>query len=324
MAKPRVFISSTYYDLKHIRYSLDIFISTLGYETILSEKGDIAYSFDLPLDESCYKEVNNVDIFVLIIGGRYGSEVSSSHEKKQTNEFYDRYESITRKEFETAITKDIPIYILIESNVYGEYRTYQKNKDLESIAYAHVDSVNIFHFIEYIMSKPRNNPIKSFDKFDEIENWLKDQWAGLFKDLITRKVNQNQIRNLTSEISELQDINKTLKNYLEEILRSNKDLNSEQVIEKEEKRLTDSQINRIIEKNTWFNQCHRLNNIPKDVFLNSIKESNNLDEYLATFPIPLKDEITDLLYHVDDALSDLNQIRLALNLPQFERKISKN
>jgi hypothetical protein len=72
MAKPRVFVSSTFYDLKHIRSSLDIFIESLGFEPILSEKGDIAYSPDHPLDESCYREVQTSDIFVLIIGGRYG------------------------------------------------------------------------------------------------------------------------------------------------------------------------------------------------------------------------------------------------------------
>ncbi|MBW2570128.1 MAG: DUF4062 domain-containing protein [Deltaproteobacteria bacterium] len=51
MAKPRIFVSSTYYDLKHIRAPLEIFIESLGYESILSEKGDIAYSPEQPLDE---------------------------------------------------------------------------------------------------------------------------------------------------------------------------------------------------------------------------------------------------------------------------------
>lgn len=71
MPSPRIFVSSTYYDLKRIRASLDLFIDSLGYDPVLSEKGDIAYTHDRPLDESCYREAENSDIFVLIVGGRY-------------------------------------------------------------------------------------------------------------------------------------------------------------------------------------------------------------------------------------------------------------
>ncbi|HDI3138782.1 TPA: DUF4062 domain-containing protein, partial [Vibrio cholerae] len=38
MAKPRIFISSTYYDLKHIRSDLERFISEQGYDAVLNEK----------------------------------------------------------------------------------------------------------------------------------------------------------------------------------------------------------------------------------------------------------------------------------------------
>ena len=35
MARPRVFVSSTYYDLKHIRASLENFIESLGFDAVL-------------------------------------------------------------------------------------------------------------------------------------------------------------------------------------------------------------------------------------------------------------------------------------------------
>jgi hypothetical protein len=89
----RVFVSSTYYDLKHIRASLSSFIDSLGYESVLSEKGDIAYAHDKPLDDSCYREASSADIFVLIVGGRYGSEASSDN-KKPDHSFNERYDSI--------------------------------------------------------------------------------------------------------------------------------------------------------------------------------------------------------------------------------------
>ena len=147
MARPRVFISSTFYDLKYVRSSLEIFVNSLGFEPILFEKGDIAFIPDVALDESCYREAQNADIFVLIVGGRYGS-ASTSANQKQTHK--ETYESITRKEFESAQNADVPTFILIEGAVGSEYQTYLRNKDAQNIKYAHVDSTNIFRLIETI------------------------------------------------------------------------------------------------------------------------------------------------------------------------------
>ena len=82
MAKPRVFISSTFYDLRQIRVELDKFIESLGYEPIRNEEGDIPYGKDEALQEYCYKEILNVDILVSIIGSRYGS-AGNVKEKEQ-------------------------------------------------------------------------------------------------------------------------------------------------------------------------------------------------------------------------------------------------
>ncbi len=76
MAKPRIFVSSTYYDLKHIRNSLEAFIEGFGYEPVLFESGDIPFRHNAPMDESCYSEISNCNMLVLIIGGRVGSPAS--------------------------------------------------------------------------------------------------------------------------------------------------------------------------------------------------------------------------------------------------------
>ena len=36
MSRPRVFISSSFYDLRHIRTSLESFVESLGYEAVVS------------------------------------------------------------------------------------------------------------------------------------------------------------------------------------------------------------------------------------------------------------------------------------------------
>ncbi|MAF85774.1 MAG: hypothetical protein CL875_04780 [Dehalococcoidales bacterium] len=59
MAIPRVFISSTCYDLKYIRENLKCFIRTLGYEPVLSEEGPIYFDPAMSTQDSCLREVSS-------------------------------------------------------------------------------------------------------------------------------------------------------------------------------------------------------------------------------------------------------------------------
>ncbi len=242
MAKPRVFVSSTYYDLRYVRSSLELFIESLGFDAVLSEVGGVAYAPDRALDESCYREVQNCDLYLLIIGGRYGSEVSSSRTDAK-REFFDRYESVTRTEYKAALDKDIPVYILIERAVYAEYQTFQRNRDNQKIKYAHVDSINVFHFIDELLKQPRNNPVQPFDKYAEIEMWLREQWAGLFRELLYRMSGQQQLTSLAAQVSELSEVNKTLRRYLEEVLvRVTPEQQGAAIVADETKRLEEAQL----------------------------------------------------------------------------------
>ena len=44
MANLRVFVSSTYYDLHHVRNDLYTFIKGMGYEPVMHDKGGIPYT----------------------------------------------------------------------------------------------------------------------------------------------------------------------------------------------------------------------------------------------------------------------------------------
>lgn len=74
MAKPRVFVSSTFYDLRQVREDLERFISGLGYEPVLYETGDIACGKDSPPEGYLDREIQSCDMLVSVIGGRYGTE----------------------------------------------------------------------------------------------------------------------------------------------------------------------------------------------------------------------------------------------------------
>lgn len=316
MARTRVFISSTYYDLKHIRSSLELFIESLGFDPILSEKGDIAYSPDSPLDESCYREVGNSDIFVLIIGGRYGSP-SSTDRDVDLSSFHQRYDSVTQKEYKEAVDNDIPIYILIESSVYAEYKTYQRNKSKTSISYAHVDSANIFVMIEEILAKPRNNPVHTFERSSDIETWLREQWSGLFREFLNKSSEQRQISELSVQIEGLREVNKTLKTYLEAVMKGVSHEKSAEIIKSEERRLQDQLAN----ENSFVRYVNRMCDIDRDLIVSIIKKSTDFNDFIERITnVSSKsiDKIRKTITESSLARRDFNDVRKIFKLKSFK------
>lgn len=237
MARLRIFVSSTYYDLKHIRNSLELFIDSMGYESVLYESGDITFTHDSALDESCYREIENAHMQILIIGGRYGSPASIEPPLRDNKDVYELYNSITKTEFTVARARKIPIYFFVEKQVLSEYDTYKRNKDNKNVNYAHVDNVSIFTLIEDIYNLQSGNFIKGFEKFEDISSWLKDQWSGLFADYIKNYKSKIEIQSLSSRVDELNNITTTLKEYTQAIMTKIQPDNYENIIREQNKRL---------------------------------------------------------------------------------------
>ncbi|MCE9550414.1 MAG: DUF4062 domain-containing protein [Betaproteobacteria bacterium] len=215
------------YDLKHIRSSLESFIIELGYEPVLFERGDIPFHHDKPLDINCYDAVENAHIFVLIIGGSYGSAASEQRKlpsqsivisEEDIDKRYQFYNSITVEEYKRARSHDLPIYIFVEKGVSIEYQTYKENRGIP-IKYAHVDNVGVFQLLDSIFSESRNNLVKEFDTFSQISSWLRDQWAGLMADYLSRKTTDSALHGLTTQVQTLNQIVEALKSYSEAIVK---------------------------------------------------------------------------------------------------------
>lgn len=209
MAKPRVFISSTFYDLRQIRAELDSFILSLGYDPVRNEEGDIPYGKEQELEEYCYKEIENSDILISIIGGRFGTTSKRGTES-----------SISQMELETALELRKQIYIFIEKSVLAEFETYMLNKDSETaIKYRYVDNVKIYQFIEKIKGLDTNNNIKGFETAGEITRYLKEQFAGLFQNFLASQKRELEI----SLINRLDRASQTLDKLVNYLSEENKD-----------------------------------------------------------------------------------------------------
>lgn len=280
MPVPRVFISSTYFDLRHIRASLDQFIRSLGFEIVLSEKGDIAYSYDRALDESCYREVGTSDMLVLIVGGRTGAIASDAvaEDGLAADRFFERYDSITRREYEKAAEADIPTFVLVDAGVFSEYQTFKSNRDNATIRYPSVDTVNVFSLLDDILARPRNNPVQPFTTFSDAETWLRKQWAGLFGELLKRSSEERKLAELSVQVDEMRDLNQTLKTYMETVVSSVAPDASERIISTEQTRLADSSARRDATRHPLIGMLIRSFDIEREALVDIIVKAASTEE----------------------------------------------
>jgi hypothetical protein len=189
MNKPIIMISSTYYDLKQVRSEMQIFIESLGYESLLSESSTFPINTNMGTIDNCREKVELfADILILVIGGRYG------YVDERTNK------SITNIEYVEARNKGIPIYVFIESRVLDHLETWKQNKEgnFESV----VDNKEVFAFIDRIRSTDSIWTFP-FSIVNDIKNVLLNQLAFLYKRALedSRKIRKIKKERVFEDIS---------------------------------------------------------------------------------------------------------------------------
>ncbi|CAF0813023.1 unnamed protein product [Rotaria sordida] len=265
----------------------------MGYEPVLFESGDIPFKQDLSLDESCYKEIENSHMQILIIGGNYGSPDSKTTDKPKNKDekMYQFFNSITKIEYKTAIEKGIPVFIFVEKQVLAEYETFKHNRENPSTKYAHVDSINVFKLIDEIFAQKTGNYIKGFEKFEDISSWLKEQWAGIFAEYLKNNRNKIEIKALSSKINELGSITGALKEYTEAIMRKIQPDDYEKLIDEEDKRIEAEKAISFRNESMIMYIIHdgKIKITPTQIYKH-FKSADTLEEFVAKLKI--KDEIS--------------------------------
>jgi hypothetical protein len=209
MAKPRIFISSTFYDLRQVREDLDRVVRDLGYEPVRNETGAIPYERHERPESAAYREIELCDILVAVVGGRFGSESQD-----------DPGFSISQAELRRAVERGIQVYVMVERSVHSEYLTYLLNKSTTGVKYRFVDDVRVFEFIEQVLKLPRNNALGTFETASDITAYLKAQWAGLFQRYLQDSVRQTELR-LMEEVTTTARTLKDLVTFLTEDRKNN-------------------------------------------------------------------------------------------------------
>jgi hypothetical protein len=168
---PSVFVSSTCYDLAQVRQDLNLFFKSMGMLPILSETSSFPVNPGIGAIENCLAGVKEkADIFVLVVGARYGSETENG-------------KSVTNLEYLEAKVKGIPRYVFIQKPILTTLPIWQKNRSADFSGF--VDSSKLFEFVESLRSPKEKNWVFPFESAQDITETLRAQLAYLFMDALT-------------------------------------------------------------------------------------------------------------------------------------------
>lgn len=201
--KLQIFVSSTYLDLEEERQS--------AVESILSSKHipagmELFRAGNKSQWETIKKWIDESDIYMLILGGRYGSIEPESGK------------SYTQLEYEYALEKEMPLFAVVLTNqfLYHKVAT-QKNDDIIK----DLDNPKFKEFKELVMSKM----IKEVEDCKDIKLAIKDSIIELEEECeLTGWVKGTEIENNSDILKENIKLNKENLELIKKNTKLNADL----------------------------------------------------------------------------------------------------
>ncbi|MDI4635542.1 DUF4062 domain-containing protein [Pelomonas sp. V22] len=230
MARLRVFVSSTCYDLDIVRSELRPFIVNCGYEPVMSDYSDVLFDPRLHTHDSCVKEVVGCDVVVLIIGSRFGGtavpaalasvdwDAVAGMSSSPTAVLAKEKLSITQLEVIKAVESAVPVYAFVDERVLHDHLVYEKNKDnplvVDQMVFPSIQKKEtakyIFEFINFLSHRLTGNSVIGFSRLEEIRLHLVSQWSQLFQRLLeesqTRTAEARRYRDFSERIEDLKAV----------------------------------------------------------------------------------------------------------------------
>ena len=207
--------------------------------------------------------------------------------------------SISNQELKTARELNKQVYIFIDKNVDTEHSIYSENKENFSVNYKYVDNIKIHQFIDEIKSLSINNTISTFETADDIVDYLKEQWAGLFQRFLSEQTRMEE--------KKLFDKMHSTAKILDELVS---------VLSKEMKN-SDDKIKEILFRNhPAFLQLQSLLKLNFHIIFNNIEELENLLKFLNFDTMRTKKEDPD--YKFKQFSIDNDGLEIYVNKNIFE------
>lgn len=175
LRKPKIFVSSTMEDKNNIyRQKIIKNMKDMGFDILDFQDSNFPHSIDSSSEviQDSINAVKAADIFILLIGQRYGT-------------IYREQKSVIHCEYEEAIANNIPLLILIQSNVWrdalskrqqSEY--FENEKHFQFIKELSKHRMHPFQDDEECVSHIKtifNNYLGGFFYFAKLADWLWDK-----------------------------------------------------------------------------------------------------------------------------------------------------
>jgi hypothetical protein len=151
---PKVFLSSTIYDLRDLRDAVQTALRKEGYPVLASEDGSIPVDSSKHSYEVCLEAARNCDCLVAVIDGRFGGTMP------------DGKTSITQAEVEVALGRGRQVYVFVRQGVWDAKEIYTAHAKAGHpfVASKVVDDERVFDVIDAIRKRATGNWIFQFNK----------------------------------------------------------------------------------------------------------------------------------------------------------------
>ncbi|WP_264564695.1 DUF4062 domain-containing protein [Flavobacterium sp. N3904] len=160
----KIFLSSTCYDLVDIRAELERFLKEKGHELLLSDRATFPVEIGIHRHDVCINNVQNCDLFILIVDGRFGAPY-----------YKDENLSITWAEFNEALRTERKIIPFVRKDVFNERQSYRHNlKKGNSFEPFFADTIRVFDLMGEIQRHEGGFWIEQFENSVEIKDRLEN------------------------------------------------------------------------------------------------------------------------------------------------------
>lgn len=157
-AKKKLFLSSTCYDSGTRRALIEAWATKQGFIPMLSDRSGFPVDPDIHRHDVCLANAKTSDLFVLLVGGRFGAPY-----------YRDETISVTWAEYRAAAQSNVRMVVFVEKAVWDERNSFKRDP---SVPLSVTKDARVFAFIDELQADIRGRWFEIFSSDCEIGEHL--------------------------------------------------------------------------------------------------------------------------------------------------------